>query len=164
MRERIRSWFLAARWEFALELALAAALAVTLAHWTWVVIAPPAVGESTFDGARDVARAPSALPRQLFGSASSDPGPAPAVATARAHHLLGVISRGGAGKGRAIFASAGADRRVVAAGEELSAGVVLKEVRADHVILLRGGVPERVDLDRRAVTPISRARGSDGAR
>ena len=32
------------------------------------------------------------------------------------------------------------------------------------LILLRDGVPERVNLDRRAVTPISRAKGVDGAR
>ena len=59
--------------------------------------------------------------------------------------LLGVLA-----PGRAILAVGNERVRSYAPGETLSAGVILKEVHADHVLVTRDGAPERVGLDRRA--------------
>jgi type II secretory pathway component PulC len=43
----------------------------------------------------------------------------------------------------------------VATGESISDGLSLQEVHPDHVIVLRNGVPERLDLERRVTRAAS---------
>ena len=54
------------------------------------------------------------------------------------------------GAGRAILGMQGSRPVLVAAGEPIADGVQLHEVHADHVIVLRQGMPERLELERRA--------------
>lgn len=136
-----------------LEIALVAALAVSLARWTWVALTPRA------SAATAVAEQPGAPPRvplaarHLFGVALQ--AAQPAASTASGLALLGVFSDRRPDAGRAIFSRQGSRPLSVAAGESIADGLVLREVHPDHVILLREGVPERVDLERRTaqVTP-----------
>jgi type II secretory pathway component PulC len=70
--------------------------------------------------------------------------------------VLGVFSGKKPGEGRVIIARQGSRPVTVAAGESIADGLTLHEVHPDHVIVLRNGVPERVDLERRvsrAATP-----------
>ena len=66
--------------------------------------------------------------------------------------LLGVLSRGAAGAGRAIFALDTGKPKTVEAGSQIVGGFVLKEVHADYVLVARNGLIERMKLDRRVAT------------
>jgi len=134
-----------------LELALIGALGVSLAHWTWVALAPAAVAASAL--AEPAGAAPGAVPvrRNLFGAAQEGKGPVVIDASPASRiKLLGVLARGAAGSGRAIFALETGKAKTVEAGSQVVPGLVLKEVHADHVLVARNGAVERMKLDRRA--------------
>jgi hypothetical protein len=59
-----------------------------------------------------------------------------------------VFSSSEPGAGRAILGMQGSRPAVVAVGEPITDGVELREVHADHVIVLREGMPERIELER----------------
>jgi type II secretory pathway component PulC len=61
--------------------------------------------------------------------------------------LLGILSEPDT-RGRAILSGAGSRPATIAAGEQIADGIVLQEVHPDHVIILRQGVRERIDLER----------------
>jgi type II secretory pathway component PulC len=65
--------------------------------------------------------------------------------------LLGVFAERRPDAGRAILARQGSRPMSVVAGESIGEGLVLHEVHPDHVIVLRAGVPERIELERRTV-------------
>ncbi|MEO5693740.1 MAG: type II secretion system protein N [Usitatibacter sp.] len=120
--------------------ALVIALAWQLAYWTWNFAAParqaavPAAG-----GDVDM----TAVAR-LFGA--SAPG-SPAQASTSGLRLKGVIAPTPGVAASAIF-SLGSGRDVAVYIErEVQPGVKLKEVKADHVIVARAGVDERIDLE-----------------
>jgi general secretion pathway protein C len=163
-KERLASWLRATRWPDLLEFALLAVLAVALAQWTWVALTPRAVAESALPGASESGKADASVKRHLFGAGTPGLLQQQGAAPASSVRLLGVVSPGTAGKGRAIFASESGGRRVVNAGEALSTGVVLKEVHPDHVVVTRDGAVERIVLDRRAAAALPRQAGRDAVR
>ncbi len=131
-----------------LNLALLLALAATLAHWTWRLVAP--------DPSRPVARpAPQASgvevirAARLFGTAevTGDPAHSVVQATVLDFRLRGVFAAPGTRPAMAIINVNGQDQ-AIARGGEVQPGVMLSDVAADHVLLLNKGLPERLDLDR----------------
>ena len=151
MMDRFRNWFRRGAWSVLVELALIVALGASLAHWTWVALAPRAVAAS---GVADPGAAGNAIPairRNLFGAAQAGKGSPVADASSSSKiRLLGVLSRGAAGSGRAIFALEAGRPKTVEAGSQIVQGYVLKEVHSDHVLIARDGAIERLKLDRRA--------------
>lgn len=140
-------WMKREAWIDLLELAFVAALGVGLAHATWLAMSPRAVGAPGML-AQGAQTQPGALAaRQLFGVASGEPATR-SVATAGGLTLLGVLSSPEPGAGRAIIAVQGSRPALVAAGEPIADGLELREVHADHVIVSRQGVPERIELER----------------
>ncbi len=136
-----------------LELLLIAALGVSLAHWTWVALAPRPIAVSALTGQFDVQRTAPTVKRNLFGMVQE--GKAAAVVDASPTsgiRLLGIISRGVVGGGRAIFALETGKPKTVEAGTQIVPGLVLKEVYSDYVLVARSGSIERMKLNRRAVT------------
>src|SRR5262245_11546668 len=136
-------------WIDLLELALVAALGVALAQLTWLAIAPPTTGApSAF--AQSSQPQPGALAaRHVFGAPGSESS-AKRVGTATGLVLLGVVSSQEPGAGRAILGMQGGRPALVAVGEPIADGIELREVHPDHVIVLRQGMPERIELQRGA--------------
>jgi hypothetical protein len=148
-------WIKNEAWIDLLELGLVAALGVSLAHVTWLAMAPRTAAAPSAV-AQSAPLQPGALAaRQLFG-ASGGASSAKRVATNTGLVLLGVLSRPEPGIGRAIIAMQGSRPTLVAAGEPIADGVELHEVHADHVIVLRQGTPERIDLERGSGSRASR--------
>jgi type II secretory pathway component PulC len=146
--ERLKHWLQRGTLTVLLEVALIAALGISLAHWTWVMLAPHAVAVSSIGDLSGAAQAAiPAVRRNLFGNAES-PSSSAAAGSPSGIRLLGVVSRGAAGSGRAVFALEAGKPRTVEAGAAISQGHVLKEVHADHVVIVRDGVDERLPLDR----------------
>ena len=151
-------WIKNEAWIDLLELGLVAALGVGLAHVTWLAMAPRTAAAPS--AVAQSAPQPGALAaRQLFGTSGSASS-AKRVATATGLVLLGVLSRPEPGTGRAIIAMQGSRPTLVAAGEPIADGVELREVHADHVIVMRAGMPERVELERGSGSRTSRSPGA----
>ena len=130
-----------------LELALVAALGIGFAHVTWLVMAPRMAGAPSMV-AQGAQPQPVALAAgQLFGAAGGA-ATAKRVVPATGLVLLGVVSGPEPGAGRAILGMQGSRPALVAAGEPIADGIELQEVYADHVIVLRQGMPERIELER----------------
>lgn len=153
MLTRVKDWLRRGGWFSLLELALVAALAITLAHWTWVAVAPRAVAASGLPSRSDASHAGPLIKRHLFGIAhegtvvgAADASPASKL------RLRGVISPAVPGAGRAVFTLENGKSATVGAGEAIAPGVVLHEVHPDHVLVSRDGALERIGLDRRAAT------------
>lgn len=144
MNGRLKNWLKGETPVFLLELALAAALAATLAHWTWVFAAPKAVGVSM--QAIAVSSGDASPKRHLFGApreALTESGSAMRL------RLVGVASRKSGDAGRAVFMLESGKSKAARSGESIVPGTVLREVHPDHVLLERGGVRERLTLERR---------------
>ena len=123
--------------------ALVLVLAYQLAYWTWEFLAPPTTASAP---ARrdDVDLAAIA---RLFGAAP--PAGTTAATSLGNLRLKGVIAPTPGVTASAIF-STGSGRDIgVAIDGELQPGVTLVEVHPDHVVILRGGVRERIDLEQR---------------
>lgn len=123
-----------------LDLALAAALALTLAHWTWALGAPAAVAAPSYAAPAALAAADAARLRGLFG--------APRAATPAAAgplRLVGVVA-----PSQAVFALQGGKPRAARPGEEIVPGSILREVHRDHVVVERNGAVERLGFERDA--------------
>lgn len=133
----------------ALEVVLLIAFGVSLAHWTWTIVAPWPVAESPLNDRVGAERRIPAVRRNLFGMAEEGRGPAADVARVSNIRLLGVISLGTAGSGRAILALESGKPKTVEAGAPIAPGYVLKEVHADQVLISRAGNIEWLKLDRR---------------
>ena len=126
----------------AATLALVLVLAWQLAHWTWVFFAPPATFPvPAADDDIDLA----AIAR-LFGAAAPA-SPAPAAAASGSLRLKGVIAPTPGITASAIFSSGGARDIGVPIQGEVQPGVKLVEVHPDHVVVSRGGVQSRIDLE-----------------
>lgn len=153
---RLTHWILHEAWIVALELALVAALAISLANWTWVAISPATVATPMLSAGQVSDRPGQLASRDLFGVASAGVATGPRSA-ATGLKVLGVFSGQQPGAGRAIFARQGGRPTTVSAGESIGDGVTLHEVHPDHVIILRNGVPERIDLERRVTQLVAPA-------
>ncbi len=129
--------------------ALVLALAWQLAYWTWVFATPAQRAAAPATGG-DVDLAAVA---RLFGASA----PGTATASGSGLKLKGVIAPTPGVQASAIFSlGAGKDVAVYIEGE-LQPGVKLVEVDPDHVVIARGGVRERIDLEQpRAVSAASR--------
>ncbi len=150
MKARLKGWLHRGGWIPLVEFALIAALGISLAHWTWVVLTPRAIAASAMEGQLDAQRAAPMPRRNLFGVAQE--GRAVAVVDASPTsgiRLLGILSRGVEAGGRAIFALETGKPKTVEAGSQVVPGLVLKEVHADYVLVARNGSIERMKLDRR---------------
>jgi general secretion pathway protein C len=139
-----------------ITVALALVLAWQLAHWTWVFVAP-APRAAPSDGAR-----PLDLPAvaRLFGAAA--PAENPAV-DALGLKLKGVIAPDGGPIASAIFSTGSGRDIAVFVNREITPGVKLVEVDPDHVIITRGGVRNRIDLEAPRMTAKSGAGANDRA-
>jgi hypothetical protein len=134
-------------WIDLLELVLVAALGVGLAQVTWLALAPRMAGAPSAV-AQNAQPPPGTLAaRHVFGAPRSD-ATVKRVDTATGLVLLGVFSSPEPRAGRAILGMQGSRPVLVAAGEPIADGVQLHEVHADHVIVLRQGTPERIQLER----------------
>jgi general secretion pathway protein C len=133
-------------------IALTLVLAFQLAHWTWVFLAPPQVAK-TPDGDAGVDMAAIA---KLFGAAP------PASATAASMsglRLKGVVAPDEGPLASAIFSTGTGKDVAVFVDREIAPGVKLAEVKPDHVIVSRGGVSERIDLEAARSSAAKSARG-----
>jgi general secretion pathway protein C len=115
-------------------------LAVVLAYWTWVWVAPrPEQGML----AGPEAPGGTASGRGLFSIARQDRNsPAP---TGIAMRLLGVAAAPGGRGGYAVVQLESRETIAVREGDEVAPGVRLTEVRADGIILSRHGVRESLE-------------------
>lgn len=140
-------WMKNEAWIDLLELVLVAALGVGLAQVTWLAMAPRTAAAP--GAVAQSAQPPpgAAAARHVFGAPRSD-STAKRVDTATGLVLLGVFSSPEPGGGRAILGMQGSRPAQVAVGETIADGVELHEVHADHVIVLRRGTPERIELQR----------------
>lgn len=122
-------------------IALTLALAYQLAHWTWVFFAPGAV-------ATDIEREDPvdlAAVARLFGAEAPDTANSSVAGSLK---LKGVVAPTPEGPASAIF-STGSGRDIsIFIGNEVQPGVKLVEVMPDHVIVTRGGVRGRIDLEK----------------
>jgi general secretion pathway protein C len=135
-----------------LVISLVLVLAWQLAYWTWVFVAPAAVASAPqAQGGVDMA----AIAR-LFGAAP----PAGAGASTSGIRLKGVIAPTPGVAASAIFSTGSGKDIAVFLDGEVQPGVKLVEVNPDHVVVSRGGVRERIDLE---VLRAGTAPGAPGA-
>lgn len=140
----------------AVEIALAAGLAVQAARLTWALATPtgplgPPVASKPATTSRGDLRADLSILAQFdpffrlpAGAAPADGAPAASGGLT----LYGVRALAG-GRGSAILGSEG-QQRAYEVGQEVEPGLVLTAVAADHVILSRGGSRRRVGFPRPA--------------
>ena len=142
--------WLRARWPDALTLLALALLCWVLARWTWVLLAPAApIAPPATPAPVDVQAAlDEVLRARLF---SNQPAAEPLVATVapRDLQLAGILATAPRGGGWAVLQVGTKAQQVAVAGSEISPGVVLDQVFADHVVVRRQGNRERIDLSRR---------------
>jgi general secretion pathway protein C len=133
-------------------------LAYQLAHWTWVFVAPApvaAVPESA--PAVDLAAV-----ARLFGAAAPT-GSSASAAAAYGLKLKGVVAPTPGVAASAIFSTGSGKDLAVYVGREVRPGVKLVQVNPDHVIVSRGGVRERIDLETLRAAASASAAGSRAA-
>lgn len=131
-----------------------ALLGLVLAYWTWAWLGPrPEPRAQTGGGAVASTAGPTQAAAGLFGGARQDTGAAQA---GNAFRLLGVVaarsghpgsgphSEPGSGPGYAVIRLDAKQAVAVREGGEIEPGVRLVEVHADHVVLERGGVKEKL--------------------
>ena len=136
-----------------LTLLAVALLGAVLAYWTWAWFAP-----------RPAARMEAAAAQGAsLGAAATIFGKAPrretaAAPTGLAIKLLGVVAAAGGRRGYGVVQLEGKSILAVHEGEDVAPGIRLAEVLADHVILERNGVREKL------AWPEKRASAAPGAR
>ena len=116
-------------------------LGVLLAKWFWIFFAPLAIYSSA-----SPERVAGLEAGQLFGVALSNQAATEAVALPNVQ-LLGVFAASSGKTGFAIFKLDNNRQKGVAEGEEISPGTRLIAVHADHALLERAGVQQRVNLE-----------------
>lgn len=145
----MKSWVLNKGSVIFIEFALVVALAVSLAYWTWIAVAPRPVAISAAQIQPTPPQPAMIAKRHLFGVARGET-VAPAGNSASGGRLVvvGVFAGSGPETGRAMLALDGAKSVLVAVGDEVAAGIVVREVHPDYVLVTRDGAPERVNLER----------------
>lgn len=124
-----------------------AALGAVLAYWTWAWFAPRP--EPRIEAAAALTGSVASA-GTVFGSVPRTQ--AVAAPTGIAVKLLGVVAASGGRRGYAVVQVEGKQILAVHEGEDLSPGVRLAEVLADHVLLERNGVRETLALPERKST------------
>jgi general secretion pathway protein C len=135
MNGRLKNWLVGGGVFLLIELALVAAIAALLAHWTWLALTPRAVGASALQP--QVTKTTSVKPN-LFGASS-----VAETASGSKLKLVGLVS-----PRHAVFFLDGKSRSAHI-GETIASGYVLQEVHADYVVVSNNGALERVKLERR---------------
>jgi general secretion pathway protein C len=143
MNGRPKNWLKGEALFFLFELALAVALAATLAHWTWALFAPKAVGASLHVVPAS-AGGDGAIKRNLFGASHEA-----LIESTSKLRLVGVASPASPRAGRAVFVLDNGKSTTARSGDSIAPGTVLREVHPDHVLLERGGATERLTLERK---------------
>jgi len=124
-----------------LVVALAVVLAWQLAYWTWAFVAPPSAASAAAPAPATVDLGAIA---RLFGAAAPSGGGNTSV---DGWSLKGVVAPTPGTAASAIFAPRAGKDVSVFIGGEVSPGVKLVEVDPDHVIVARGAVRSRIDLE-----------------
>ncbi|WP_298668978.1 type II secretion system protein N [uncultured Sphingomonas sp.] len=134
------------------ELALVAGLAVEVARLAWAVVTPIAPLGDWRSIAPTIPAAPADVLRGFdpFYRLGGQGDGAPAVVTSLHLTLFGTRINEATGRGSAILAGPDGEQKSVNVGDEIIAGVVLKEVAFDHVTIERGGAREDLFLDQSA--------------
>lgn len=130
------------------EILLLAALAVQCARLVWTVVTPVSPLGDWRPAGPVLPTAPVEVLRSFdpFNRlAAAQQGPA--VITSLQLKLFGTRIDEAMGRGSAILAGPDGVQKSIAIGEEISPGVVLREVAFDHVTIERGGVREDLFLD-----------------
>jgi general secretion pathway protein C len=142
---------------YSLTLLTIALLGAVLAYWTWAWFAPRAEPRVETSAVQNASVASAGT---LFGSVPRSQ--AAAAPTGIAIKLLGVVAASGGRRGYAVVQLEGKQILAPHEGEDLSPGMRLTEVHADHVILERNGVRETLALPERkgAATATGQAAGS----
>lgn len=144
---------------------LVIAIAVGAADLTWklvpgasvpVAVAPVGVANTAAAAAPNAQQlADQVAARHLFGIAGAldaEPvKPVEAPDTRLRLTLRGVIAHDNAPSARAIIAAADGDENAYAVGQEVPGGVTVSEIRADHVLLERGGRFEVLRMPKESV-------------
>lgn len=138
-----------------LALTLAAAFGWRVATWSWRVMAPDlAVASVDLRAETDpvgIAARPwfGTVALSTPGTSLASPGDSPNASIATGLRLVGIL----ASKKRpaAIIGVGGAAPQVFRQGEAITEGISLRTVAIDHVIVLRSGVAERLELPARSV-------------
>ncbi len=131
-----------------IDVALLAALAASMADWTWRFAELGAAPSKALPAPQDGETGLEDLKAMhLFGKAEPGQGEesAGAARTSLNVRLRGVFAAMGGAEALAILAIDGKDE-AFPAGAQIMPGVVLESVAADHVRLLNNGIPERLDL------------------
>lgn len=134
----------------AAELAIVLLLGVQAARLAWLLLPPASLGTLPLDAPPDLPVQPARLAIDAF---HPQRGP---IASADASGLRLFAVRPAAGGGSAILATADGPQRSIAAGTEVTPGVVLAEVLADHVVLDSGGRRSELRFARPDVAPVAR--------
>ena len=140
----------------ALTIALLVLLGWQLAWWTWHFLAPvtaPAAAPAA------IAVSPEAA-RRLFGEA---PAAAAATSSNAGIRLKGVYAIDGKTLSAAVVNTGGKRDSAVRVGEEIQSGTRLASVHADHIIISRSGMRERIDLDKRIAMAPARSNAAAAA-
>ena len=139
-----------------LVIALVLVLAWQLAYWTWTFLTPPPAASTA--PAREAA-VDLGVAARLFGGSVAASGPAAGGSGLR---LKGVVAPTPGVAASAIFSTGSGRDLAVFVGNEVQPGVKLSEVHPDHVIVSRGGIGERVDLEERRSLASARAAPKQG--
>lgn len=140
-----------------LEIVLLMVLAVQLARLVWTVATP--VGPLGRWLPEQPAQMTPAARTALFarfdpffrgGTASG-----PVAVTSLSLKLFGIRMNEASGQGSAIIAGPDGIQSSVGVGDEIVAGVTLKSVAIDHVVIDRGGAEETLYLDQSQAAPVA---------
>jgi general secretion pathway protein C len=149
---------IAAYWPFSWRALSALILGVLLAKWIWILFAPQAIFTSAVPE-----RAAGIETGQLFGVPVSTEAVSQGVALPNVQ-LLGVFTASGDKPGFAVLKLDDTRQLGVAEGEEVASGTRLAAVHADHVILERAGVQQRVNMENKyAASPYTGVLPAHGA-
>lgn len=128
-------------WPFSWSGISALILGVLLAKWFWILFAPHAIFTAVVPE-----RSAGVEAGRLFGVAVSTEATTQGIALANVQ-LLGVFAASRGKTGFAVLKLDDARQMGVAEGEEVTPGTRLAEVHADHVVLERAGIKQRINLD-----------------
>lgn len=118
-------------------------LCASVAYWAMQLLQPPlrAVAAPPQAAAPELSLDPA---RGLFGGSA-------AASLASNYQLKGVVAAARSDDSVAILSADGKPAKAVAAGGELTPGVIVREVHPQYVLLSESGVVKRVELAVRAV-------------
>jgi general secretion pathway protein C len=123
--------------------ALVLLLAWQLAYWTWHFATPAPMAARAVSS--DDAVVDLSLAARLFGGTASSA----SSALTSSLRLKGVVAPTPGIAASAIFSLGSGKDVAIFVGSEVQPGLKLSEVHPDHVIVTRGGVNERIDLETR---------------